>query len=197
MGDAAVPLTELVWGDQSTFEGRHADMTRVFDDVYARMGTYYRKNADRRFVADLTQRAGAKVWALWTRQFRLMEWVPPPKSEGYAKRVACNLLRDHRESQRASVKHVDHTVDVAKVDVEVEEARPGDAGDAEFLRRVQAEVAAMPEMRGKVWKLKAGGWKYDEIARELGIDVSTARSHISDATRQLRESLGSYLEGGQ
>ena len=199
MGDAAeksaVPLTELKWGDQSAFERRHEEMTRVFNDVYARMGEYFRKNADHRFVADLTQKAGEKVWAVWIREF--MEWAPPPQPARFAKRVARNLLLDHRASQKASVKLIDHKVDVNDVDVEIEEAKPGDAGDEEFQKRVDDTVAAMSEKMGRVWTLKAGGWEYDEIAAELGIKESTARSHISDATKLLRASLQPYLEGRQ
>ena len=199
MGDAAeksaVPLTELVWGDQAAFERRHAEMTRVFNDVYARLEEYFRKNADHRFVADLAQKAGEKVWALWIRQF--MEWAPPPEPARFAKRVAGNLLLDHRASQKASVKLIDHKVDVGDVDVPIEERRPGDAGDEEFQTRVDDTVAAMPEKMGQVWTLRFGGADYDEIAAGLGIVESTARRHIHDATERLQASLQPYLEGRQ
>jgi RNA polymerase sigma factor (sigma-70 family) len=195
MGDAAVLLTELVWGDQAAFERRHDEMTRVFDDVYARMEKYFRKNAEDPFVADLTQKAGEKVWALWIRQFIEWEWAPPPEPVRFAKRVARNLLLDHRASQKASVKLIDHKVDVGDVDVPIEERRPGDAGDEEFQKRVDDTVAAMPEKMGQVWTLRAGGAEYDEIAAELGIEESTARRHIHDATKRLQASLQPYLEG--
>jgi RNA polymerase sigma factor (sigma-70 family) len=195
MGDAAVLLTELVWGDQAAFERRHDEMTRVFDDVYARMEKYFRKNAEDPFVADLTQKAGEKVWALWIRQFIEWEWAPPPEPVRFAKRVARNLLLDHRASQKASVKLIDHKVDVGDVDVPIEERRPGDAGDEEFQKRVNDTVAAMPKKMGQVWTLRAGGAEYDEIAAELGIEESTARRHIHDATKRLQASLQPYLEG--
>ena len=44
-------------------------------------------------------------------------------------------------------------------------------------------------------KLHAAGWEYQDIATRLGVEVSTVRSHISDARKQLSRTVPRDWEG--
>jgi DNA-directed RNA polymerase specialized sigma24 family protein len=53
----------------------------------------------------------------------------------------------------------------------------------------------MPDMRRDVVLLRAAGYEYRDIAARLGVNVSTVRSHISDARKQLSRTLPRSWEG--
>jgi len=64
-------------------------------------------------------------------------------------------------------------------------------GDAESLFR-----AAHHELM-RVVALRAAGYEYGEIAASLGVSVSTVRSHISNARKQLSRTVARDWEGAQ
>ena len=57
------------------------------------------------------------------------------------------------------------------------------------LRVVWRAIGDMPDMRRNVVLLRAAGYEYRDIAVRLGVNVSTVRSHISDARKQLSRTL--------
>ena len=59
----------------------------------------------------------------------------------------------------------------------------------EDLRLVWKAIGDMPDMRRDVVLLRAAGYEYRDIAARLGVKVSTVRSHISDARKQLSRTL--------
>jgi RNA polymerase sigma factor (sigma-70 family) len=59
----------------------------------------------------------------------------------------------------------------------------------EDLRLVWKAIGDMPDMRRDVVLLRAAGYEYRDIAVRLGVKVSTVRSHISDARKQLSRTL--------
>jgi len=63
------------------------------------------------------------------------------------------------------------------------------------LRRVWMAISDMPDMRRDAVLLRAAGYEYRDIAARLGIKVSTVRSHISDARKQLSRTLPRGWEG--
>jgi RNA polymerase sigma-70 factor (ECF subfamily) len=58
----------------------------------------------------------------------------------------------------------------------------------------QAVEALEPERLREVYRLHAGGLRYKQIARRLGIPEGTVGSDLSDARRQLRQRLGGRAE---
>lgn len=56
----------------------------------------------------------------------------------------------------------------------------------EDLRSVWQKIGALPEACQAVVALYTAGFAYGEIATMLGVHVSTVRSHMSNARRQLR-----------
>lgn len=67
---------------------------------------------------------------------------------------------------------------------------------AEHLRLVWKAIAELPEGRQQdAMVMFAAGYEYPEIAAALGVDVSTVRSHISNARRHLPRPAPGELEG--
>jgi RNA polymerase sigma-70 factor, ECF subfamily len=65
------------------------------------------------------------------------------------------------------------------------------------LGRVQAAIEALPEERGKVFKLsRYEGLKYQEIADRLGISVKTVENQMGKALKTLREELQDVMPLG-
>jgi len=65
----------------------------------------------------------------------------------------------------------------------------------EDLRLVWKAIGDMPDMRRDVVLLRAAGYEYRDIAARLGVKVSTVRSHISDARKQLSRMFPRGWEG--
>jgi RNA polymerase sigma factor (sigma-70 family) len=63
------------------------------------------------------------------------------------------------------------------------------------LRLVWKAISELPGMRRDVVLLRAAGWEYPDIATRLGVEVSTVRSHISDARKQLSRTVPRDWEG--
>ena len=63
------------------------------------------------------------------------------------------------------------------------------------LRLVWQAISELPRMRRDVVLLRAAGWEYPDIATRLGVEVSTVRSHISDARKQLSRTVPRDWEG--
>jgi RNA polymerase sigma factor (sigma-70 family) len=67
----------------------------------------------------------------------------------------------------------------------------------EFLRLVWKAISELPEARREVVALRAAGYEYEEIAAGLSISISTVRSHISYARKQLARTVPRGWEGEQ
>jgi len=67
----------------------------------------------------------------------------------------------------------------------------------EYLRLVWIAISELPGVRREVVVLRAAGYEYEEIATQLGISISTVRSHISDARQQLSQAVRRDWEGAQ
>jgi RNA polymerase sigma-70 factor, ECF subfamily len=67
----------------------------------------------------------------------------------------------------------------------------------ENLLQVWRIIGAMPVTRRNVVSLYAAGYEYGEIAVMLNISISTVRSHISIARRQLTRTAARNWEGAQ
>lgn len=63
------------------------------------------------------------------------------------------------------------------------------------LRLVWKAISGLPAMRRDVILLRAAGWEYQDIATRLGVEVSTVRSHISEARKQLSRTVPRDWEG--
>jgi RNA polymerase sigma factor (sigma-70 family) len=65
------------------------------------------------------------------------------------------------------------------------------------LQAVWAAISELPEMQRNVITLYAAGYEYEEIAALLRIRISTVRSHMSNARRQLSETVSRERKGAR
>src|SRR6266576_2366460 len=65
------------------------------------------------------------------------------------------------------------------------------------LRLLWKAIGELPGMRRDVVALRAAGYEYREIAASLGVSISTVRSHISYARKQLSRTVARDWEGTQ
>jgi RNA polymerase sigma-70 factor (ECF subfamily) len=66
---------------------------------------------------------------------------------------------------------------------------------AEFAEAVRVAVAELPDRLRLPLVLRTHeGWSYDEIAEELGIRPTTARTQVMDARRELERRLRPHLD---
>jgi len=64
----------------------------------------------------------------------------------------------------------------------------------ELLGRIEAQVAAMPEMRRKVFTMsRFEELSHREIAERLSLSVKTVENHISVALKTLRKTITAFL----
>ena len=65
------------------------------------------------------------------------------------------------------------------------------------LRLLWKAIGELPRMRRDVVALRAAGYEYREIAASLGVSISTVRSHVSNARKQLSRTVPRDWEGAQ
>jgi RNA polymerase sigma factor (sigma-70 family) len=150
-----------------------ADLTRA---AYGLLGHH----AD---AEDAVQSGCCKLLTAWPRVEGL---ATPGEQRAYLIRIVINealqILRDphHRWEQLGA--------DAAGRDV-TEYSFEDEIQAKDDLRLVWKAIGDMPDMRRDVVLLRAAGYEYRDIAARLGIKVSTVRSHISDARKQLSRTL--------
>jgi RNA polymerase sigma-70 factor (ECF subfamily) len=78
-----------------------------------------------------------------------------------------------------------------------EESLDGKTQARDELRSIWQAIVELPEMRRDVISLYAAGYEYEEIAAWLGISISTVRSHMSIARRQLSSTAPHKRKGAR
>lgn len=158
------------YGDvESLFRAAYHDLVRA---TYGLLGNH----AD---TEDAAQNSIYRVMKAWTR----VSGLPTARAQrAYLMRIVINealqMLRDpHRKWERLGL-------DLGEQGF-LRESFEENVPAREDLRRVWQAISELPEARRDVAALRAAGYEYEEIAATLGITISTVRSHISDARKQL------------
>ena len=60
---------------------------------------------------------------------------------------------------------------------------------ARTARRIESAVDALPSQLAEIYRLRAGGMSYEEVATLLGIPIGTVKSRAHEMVRRLREEL--------
>jgi RNA polymerase sigma-70 factor, ECF subfamily len=138
---------------------------------------------------DAVQNGCVKLITAWPRVAGL---ATPGEQRAYLIRIVLNealqILRDpHRRWEHPGVDAAERAVTQHSFEDEIQAK--------EDLRVVWKAIGEMPDMRRDAVLLRAAGYEYRDIATRLGIKVSTVRSHISDARKQLSRTLPQGWEG--
>jgi len=170
------------YGDaESLFRAAYDDMVRT---AYAILG-------NRADTEDATQNSFHRLMMAWRR----VAGLPTARQQrAYLIRIVTNealqILRyPHRKWERSIGDAVEQESSQRSPDENVH-AR-------EYLRLVWTAISELPGVRQEVVVLHAAGYEYEEIAAQLGIRISTVRSHISDARQQLSQAVRRDWEGAQ
>jgi RNA polymerase sigma factor (sigma-70 family) len=170
------------YGDaESLFRAAYSDMTRT---AHALLG-------NRADTEDAAQNSFHRLMMAWWR----VAGLPTARQQrAYLIRIVTNealqILRyPHRKWEQTTGDAVEQESSQQSPDENVH-AR-------EHLRLVWIAISELPGVRREVVVLRAAGYEYEEIATQLGISISTVRSHISDARQQLSRAVPRDLEGAQ
>lgn len=170
---------------------RYADAESLFRAVYrVLIRVAYRLLGNRADTEDAVQNSFLKLMAAWPRVASL----PAAKQRAYLVRIVSNealqLLRyAHRSWEQPGVE----AGQIASSRPSVEESVQA----KEEFRLVWKAVSELPRACRDVVMLYAAGDEYEEIATELDIDISTVRSHISNARKQLSRTVPRSWKGEQ
>lgn len=179
--EPAMPPPEVYGDPESLFRAAYDDMVR----------TAYRLLGNRDDAEDAAQNSFHKLMMAWPRVGLL---PTAGEQRAYLIKIAMNealqILRyPHRKWERPN----DYSVEPGSVPESLDESVQA----REFLRLVWKAISELPRTRREVVILRAAGYEYKEIAATLGISLSTVRSHISDARRQLSRAVPRDLKGEQ
>jgi len=175
-------MPQAPYGDaESLFRAAHHELMRV---AYALLGNH----------ADTEDAAQDSFFKLVTAWHRVGGLPTPDKQRAYLIRIVINealhILRyPHRRWERLGVDAAEQGASWEPLDEQVQ-AR----ADLRFLWKA---ISELPGMRRDVVALRAAGYEYGEIAASLGVSVSTVRSHISNARKQLSRTVARDWEGAQ
>jgi len=138
---------------------------------------------------DAVQNGCFKLIMAWPRVAGL---ATAGEQRAYLIRIVANealqILRDpHRRWEHLGAEAAERAVTHHSFEDEIQAK--------EDLRLVWKAIGDMPDMRRDVVLLRAAGYEYRDIAARLGVHVSTVRSHISDARKQLSRTLPRGWEG--
>lgn len=98
--------------------------------------------------------------------------------------------QSHRRHERTGIDSPDSPRDADHLDEHGQAAR-------DHLKLVWKAIDGLPGRQRDAMIWYAAGFEYQEIARMLAIDVSTVRSHVSNARKQLPRAMPGDLEGEQ
>jgi RNA polymerase sigma-70 factor (ECF subfamily) len=170
---------------ESLIRAAHDDLVRAA----------YRLLGNRADAQDAVQEGCIKVMRKWATVGTL------PTAQQQRAYLRTVVLREGLQILRQPYRRreslgADQTADPRSTD-EAGHAAVQEAGQeaGEHLRLVWKAIAELPEGRQDAMVMFAAGYGYPEIAAALGVDVSTVRSHISNARKQLPRPAPGELEG--
>lgn len=107
-----------------------------------------------------------------------------------ARNACLNRLRSRRRGEAAYERHAEQepaaAAPTATAALEAEEAR----------RALSRAVARLPRALGEVYRLRAAGLSYDEMAEVMGVPVGTVKSRMHDMVQQLKKEMRAWTANG-
>jgi len=164
---------------ESLFRAVHADLARA---AYGLLGHH----AD---AEDAVQNGFYQLMVAWHRVGNL---ATPGEQRAYLTRIVLNEALQILRYPHRRWEHLDADADKA---VTAQESIDDEIQARDDLLLVWKAISELPRMRREVVLLRAAGYEYTEIAARLRISVSTVRSHISYARKQLSRTVPRDWEG--
>lgn len=166
------------------------EFEKLYRKHYARVWRYFRTNSISDDEAhDLAQDAFKR---LYERMAKIRNQDAWPFLQSIAKTILLNRVRARKTQKRsATLVDMDDPELILKEPTAPPETDYADREAAETRRmRVRKAIASLPPGQRECLRLWMQGFKYDEIAKILGISTDAVKSRLRDAKRTLREQLG-------
>jgi RNA polymerase sigma-70 factor, ECF subfamily len=166
-------MSQDPYGDaESLFQAVYGDVVRI---AYGLLGN--KPDAE-----DIAQNSCYKLMLAWPRVAALPMGEQRAYLIGIVINEALQFLRyPHRKWEFLGTDAGEHAAIQEPLD-EMIQAR-------DDLRHTWEAISELPGMRKNAVSLYAAGYEYEEIATRLGINISTVRSHISYARKQLSRTV--------
>jgi len=140
---------------------------------------FFRRMGDYTHAEDLTQETFIRLY-----KYR-KHYHPKAKFTTFLYTLARRAWIDHR--RRAGRREEAYEAFAGEMDVRLD---TGTGSEQEALHRVRKALAGLSEeMRGCVIMSVYQGFKYEEIARIMGVPLGTVKTRVFNAMRKLKEAL--------
>lgn len=158
-------------------------LQEMFKRFYAQACLFAGRFLPEHVVADIVQEAFLYMW----------QNVPTLPDEHafksylyyYVKCKSLNYLRDHR-TELAMEELEDSIEDETHIDHWIIEN--------ELQARILHEIEKLPEIRKNIMLMRLEGHSYEEISKELNLNINTLKTHKKQAYRELRGRLADLSE---
>lgn len=163
--------------------GDHSAFKQVFDKWHKKLYAYFLgKTRDEDAAKDLSQQTFIKFWE--SRKSLSDDYTVEIQLFNKARFIYIDWLRKMSNHRRLLSEQADPTL----------RADHDSYLQFDLKEGIMKAIATLPEMRGKVFRLKhQDGYSYKEIAEQLGISVKTVDNHLLQATRQMKKIISSLL----
>lgn len=158
-------------------------LQEMFKRFYAQACLFAGRFLPKEVGADIVQEAFLYMWQnmpVFDREesFRAYLYC-------YVKSKCLNYLRDHRE---------DLNMEILDERIEDEEKIDHWIIENELSARILHEIEKLPEIRKNIMLMRLDGHSYEEISKELNLNINTLKTHKKQAYRELRGYLSDLSE---
>ena len=174
--------------DESLFERMRRGQMAAFDALYLRW--------ERRlygFIRAYLDDA-AEAEDVFHETFMTVLRAPADFSKGsfkawvhqVARNAALNRLRSRRRGESAKERHA------VELPMAVTPAAPSAIEARETEKALQAAVSRLPKSLGEVYRLRASGLSYEEMAEVLAVPLGTVKSRMHQMVAELRKEMQAW-----
>ncbi len=173
--------------------GKSKDFNEIFDQYYFDLCKYaYLLVKDEMAAEEIAEECFFRLWQNRTK-IKIKESL-----KHYLFRAVHNISLNYLQHLQVIKKYKDlyvNVLDKKEVLYEEFESSPLQALQyKEFENELKEAIDSMPNQQKKVFSMnRFDGKKYREIADELGISITTVKSHMSSSLTYLREKLKEFL----
>ena len=111
--------------------------------------------------------------------------------KGWVFTIMRNIFINNYRRVSRSATIIDQTEDLYHLNIS-QDSGLSSPEESYSVQEISAAIEAFPEKYRKPFKMHVAGYKYDEIAEEMGLPLGTVKSRIFFARQRLQEMLSDY-----
>ncbi len=173
--------------DEALFERLVAGDMRAFDTLYARFerplfGFIRAQLGDANDAEDVFHEAFMAVLREREKRAEVRSF------RAWIHRVAHHLCLNRVRSRRVAGRLIDDATRAAALGAPVPTADRALEGH-ELAKTLERAVAGLPQSLGEIYRLRASGLSYEEVAEVLAVPVGTVKSRMHEMVQRLRNEV--------